>query len=197
MVMCDDCGAVFSSGIALGPGASFSGRGNYVGCPRCGASVEIPDGEYGVIDGAVRWLRQFRTAEQRAHLADVLQDADQRLRRGESPEVVAAEIERSTGLRVWDFLTSSKGGALAGWVSFLLSFLVYLSQQGSPPPPARDTDVTVNLILPAAPSSVDDEAGESDGGRGQDQHEDGVAPVAVGDIGEQHEGPAASHQGQG
>src|SRR5690242_16981107 len=108
MVMCTECGLVFSSRIALRPWMSFQGAGNLTGCPRCGALVEIPDGEYGVVDGAVRWLRQFSTREERAHLAEVLQDAGRRLNQGEEPEAVAEHIERATGLRVWDFLVSSK-----------------------------------------------------------------------------------------
>jgi hypothetical protein len=73
--MCDDCGQVFGSGISLGPGVSFDGSGNRAGCPRCGHLVEIPDGQYGVVDGAVRWLREFQSAEDRARLSEVLSRA--------------------------------------------------------------------------------------------------------------------------
>lgn len=195
MVMCTECGQVFSSGYTLAPGTSFKGSGNRTGCRRCGALVEIPDGEYGVVDGAVRWLRQFHTPEQRAHLAEVLQEAGQRLAQGEAPTTVAAEIERSTGLRVWDFLTSNKGAALGTWIATVLTLLALLKPDAPAPPPATP-EVHVTVVIPDESPSTQSTC-QTDGRGRQDQHEDGVAPPVLGHVNEQNDGPAAGDKRKG
>lgn len=45
--ICDNCGTVFPSGFALGPGVSASMTGNTAGpCPNCQGSGTVPDGLY-------------------------------------------------------------------------------------------------------------------------------------------------------
>jgi hypothetical protein len=56
--ICDNCGAVFSSGVMGSDGASHITFANCTAgpCPRCGGMGHIPDGVYNFIGNAIEFL---------------------------------------------------------------------------------------------------------------------------------------------
>lgn len=159
-IMCTECGQVWSPGVRLQPGITTDFSGSNFGCPRCMTLIEIPDGTYGVLDGAVRWLRNFSTPESRAHLVETLKEAREALVEGADAESVAKQIASRTGVPIWPFLSSPNGTALLSVVSLMLAILLWVVpppyewSDERPPEPAptviveQVTDVAVTVIVP-------------------------------------------------
>jgi hypothetical protein len=61
--VCDNCGTVFPSGIAFGPGASdIRMTGNKSGpCPNCGGMGSVPDGVYDTLGDTLNVVSTWST----------------------------------------------------------------------------------------------------------------------------------------
>lgn len=167
MAMCPECGQVQSTGITLGPQSNASMAGKVTGCTSCGDLFEIPDGDYGVIDGAVQWLRSFTAPESRRTLASALVDARSALLAGASPAAAGEIIEARTGHGLWGFLKTEDGKALLAIIALLIALLAYLGPEPSwkadneppqQPPVHQHTEIHIddrdhiNIVLPARPA---------------------------------------------
>jgi len=74
---CDNCGAVFSSGINIENSANVTLVGNKAGpCPVCGSMGTIPDGVFTVAGNVIKLLAgPQKTIEQLKLLANVIYEA--------------------------------------------------------------------------------------------------------------------------
>jgi hypothetical protein len=93
--ICDNCGAVFSSGVFGGEGALNT---TFVGCtagpcPKCGGTGHIPDGVYNFVGNAIEFLSgPQRTIDELRILAELLRIAK---REKFSPEILNEKIEKA------------------------------------------------------------------------------------------------------
>jgi hypothetical protein len=92
--ICDNCGAVFSSGVMGNDGALHTTFVNCTAspCPRCGGTGHIPDGIYNFIGNTIELLSgPQRTIDELKILAELLNKA----RRDKySPQKLNEEIEK-------------------------------------------------------------------------------------------------------
>jgi hypothetical protein len=73
--ICDNCGAIFRSGIVFGPGSSANMVGNKAGpCPVCGAMGTIPDGFYEFVGDTLTIVSRW-SPERRRRFAGELEKA--------------------------------------------------------------------------------------------------------------------------
>ena len=74
--VCDNCGTVFRSGIALGPGVeNMRMTGNKSGpCPSCGGWGSVPDGVYDTVGDTLNIVSTW-SQERIAHLVESLEQA--------------------------------------------------------------------------------------------------------------------------
>lgn len=88
---CDNCGAIFRSGIFIGGGTATM-VGNRAGpCPVCGSMGTIPDGVYSAAGNVLRLLSgPQKTVEQLKRLAAVINEAR---RTQEEPNQIAERIK--------------------------------------------------------------------------------------------------------
>jgi hypothetical protein len=92
--ICDNCGAVFNSGVMGSDGAAHTTFVNCTAgpCPRCGGMGHIPDGVYNFIGNAIEFLSgPQRTIEELKILAELLRIAK---REKFSPEILNDKIEK-------------------------------------------------------------------------------------------------------
>lgn len=88
--LCDDCGAVFGSGIAVQNVRHLTLSGNRSKCPRCGSKARIPDGVFNAVGGTLELVAgPERTVEDLRRLQEVIREAQEQ---GVSRDTVANAI---------------------------------------------------------------------------------------------------------
>lgn len=125
---CGSCGAVFGSGIVADNVQGLTLVGNKARCPRCGEWAEIPDGTFDIVENTIRILSAPELTRQRLEeLRQVVEAA--RAGAASNPEESLARLrDQAPELRgVLDFMLSSRGGALAGWLALLVMILTVLA----------------------------------------------------------------------
>ena len=133
--VCDHCGTVFPSGIALGMGASVRIEDVGAGpCPKCGGRGSIPDGLYEFAGEAQRVLSNW-SPERQQHLAAAIESARQ------APEpraAVTAAIAQDPDLAALAkrLLIPSDANQFWAFVATLIAILGLLV--------GTDGDVTIN-----------------------------------------------------
>lgn len=102
---CQECGAVFGSGIVIDDTTNVTLAGNTAGpCPECGGTGHIPDGVFNFVDGAIEVISAPEySLEQLRRLVALIEEASQE---NASPE----EIEESIRTELPEF------ASLTGWL---------------------------------------------------------------------------------
>ncbi|MCS3956331.1 hypothetical protein [Salinibacter ruber] len=102
---CQECGAVFGSGIVIDDATNVTLAGNSAGpCPECSGTGHIPDGVFNFVDEAVEVLSApEHSSEQLRRLVALIEEASQE---NASPE----EIEESIRTELPEF------ASLTGWL---------------------------------------------------------------------------------
>lgn len=129
--ICDQCGAVFSSGFAIENSTRVSMVGCRAGpCPSCGGSGTIPDGLYDAFGDTLRILADGpRSARSLEHLADVLRNA-QRQGMDREATAVAIETEVPEFAALASDIRQRHGWTLNQWLMFLLALIAVLVTSG-------------------------------------------------------------------
>ena len=129
--ICDQCGAVFSSGFAIENSTRVSMVGCGAGpCPSCGGSGTIPDGLYDAFGDTLRILADGpRSARSLEHLADVLRNA-QRQGMDREATAVAIETEVPEFAALASDIRQRHGWTLNQWLMFLLALIAVLVTSG-------------------------------------------------------------------
>jgi hypothetical protein len=138
--VCDRCGEVFPSGIALGPGAGATVIDSKSGpCPRCGDWGSIPNGAYRFAQEAERVIQPW-TPRERESLADELRAAVRTKERQAAEQVVRNRPDlREVAERL---LIPRDAAAFWGLVAVLIALISVMGHQGGEPD-IRVTEETI------------------------------------------------------
>ncbi|MGN6664013.1 MAG: hypothetical protein ACTHK6_07415 [Solirubrobacterales bacterium] len=143
--VCDDCGQVFRSGMALGPGAGATVIDSKAGpCPHCGGWGSIPNGAYRFVQEAERVIQPW-TSSERESLADELRAAV----RTKERRVVEQAVRNRPGLRevAERLLIPRDAAAFWGLVAVLIALVSAMSNQGG----ETDFNLTEQTTIDVSP----------------------------------------------
>ena len=101
---CQECGAVFSSGIVIDNASNVTLAGNTAGpCPECGGTGRIPDGVFNFVDGAIEVISAPEySLEQLRRLVALIEEASQEnASPGEVEEMIRTELPEFASLTGW------------------------------------------------------------------------------------------------
>jgi len=146
---CDNCGAMFSSGIFVDNCLNLTLSNNKSGpCPKCGSIGHIPDGVFNIIGNTIQILSApDRTIDELRRLAEIFKQAR---KTNKEPKEVAETIERELPklTSIMQFMPANR----AEWYAFVALVLaavqIYLA--ASPPPNQASspaTSVIINQVI--------------------------------------------------
>jgi hypothetical protein len=92
---CDNCGAIFGSGLVFENCSNVSLSGGKSGpCPRCGSNGSVPDGVYDITGNAIKLISgTLKTVEQLKALSIILSNAQ---KNNQTREEVNEKIQKET-----------------------------------------------------------------------------------------------------
>jgi len=138
---CNNCGAAFSSGIAVENSRNISLSGNLSGpCPRCGGMGRVIDGVFNVVGDVIEIL----SAPQRT--IDSLNQLTKILRQAAAENQTAEEISKNIDAKAPEFSKISKyipknATELVAWLTLILLSAQTISQL------SQDDKPDVQIIL--------------------------------------------------
>lgn len=154
--VCDDCGAMFPSGLVFENARNVTLAGNRSGpCPNCGGMGHIPDGVYDFVDGAITLLRgPERTVSELQRLAAILRRArDQQAHPSDVAKSIREELPEISSLA--DLLPKSRADLYAVAALLLATIgLLVDAEKPSDAPPIRAEQVieqVINILPPPTP----------------------------------------------
>ena len=155
---CDNCGAVFSSGIVIENSVNLTLSGNKSGpCPACGGMGTIPDGVFTVTSNIIKLLTgPQRTTEQLQHLARVIVDARKNVK---EPNTTASKIklEAPELSSIVDVLPKTRPELYSFLTVILMAIGVVIAVYGS----YKDREPTVDEIQKMIDQSIEQAIEES------------------------------------
>ncbi|WP_088033548.1 SEC-C metal-binding domain-containing protein [Evansella clarkii] len=151
--VCDDCGAVFPSGIG-GDGGSIITLGNNKSgpCPNCNGMGSVLDGTFRLASGALEVLTApQRTVEELKRLSQVLNKAkEQRITPEEFKSEVENELPQFSGLL--DYLPKNRSERINAFYFFISTLLTIISiilsnQNGGGDQIEINNNIEVNQVI--------------------------------------------------
>lgn len=124
--VCDNCGTVFPSGFAFGPGASnIRMSGNKSGpCPKCGGMGSVPDGVYDTLGDTMNIVSTW-SSDRIIRLVEGLEQA-----RSAPDPLAATESVLAKEPEVWDIasrlLVPTNPAEFWAFVAALFAILMFL-----------------------------------------------------------------------